>query len=266
MKKRIWGKIAGAFLGFAISGPLGMILGTIVGHLHDTNPDILTNPWGKNSNTYSGFSGTSQQVTFTVGVIVLGAKMAKADGRVTRAEVEAFKRVFRIKPEQVAQVGRIFDEARQSAAGYEPYAYQLAQTFRYSPMVLEEVLSGLFLIAAADSAGLSPAELAFLKKIAVIFSFDKEDFIRIAMRVGVKVPYTDTKVVKEQDESYAILGIKEDATPDDIKSAYRALTRKYHPDMLMSQGLPPEYIATASEKMKRINVAYEAICKIRSIK
>lgn len=263
---RVWGKFIGGFFGFAMGGPLGAILGMIVGHIHDTRPELMSGSWG---DSYKGFAGSSQQVTFTVGVIVLGAKMAKADGRVTRAEIEAFKRVFRIAPEQTAQVGRIFDQARKSVEGFEPYAYQLAQTFRYNPTVLEEVLGGLFIIAAADSAGLSPAELRFLKSIAVIFSFDKEDFVRIAARAGVYIPHmsqASASTAKPPDEAYAILGVKEDAAPDDIKSAYRNLIRKYHPDKLMAQGLPPEYIETANEKMKRINVAYDKICKSRGIK
>ena len=263
--KKIWGKFVGGFLGYSMGGPLGAILGIIVGHIHDTHKEVDQNAWAEAHQSYAGFSGSPQQVTFTVGVIVLGAKMAKADGRVTRAEIDTFKRVFHINPQQAAQVGRVFDGARQSAEGFEPYAQQLAQTFRYNTTVLEEILGGLFMIAAADSAGLSPAEMRFLQTIAVIFSIERDDFFRIAVRAGVRIPNAP-EARKEHDESYTILGLDEKASPDDIKLAYRALIRKYHPDKLMAQGLPPEYIETANEKMKRINVAYDTLCKAKGIK
>ena len=58
----------------------------------------------------------------------------------------------------------------------------------------------------------------------------------------------------------------ETATAEEIKAAYRALIREHHPDKLMAQGMPPEFVATATEKMKRINVAYDTVCKMRGIK
>lgn len=245
---------------------MGFFMGMLVGHVHDTQPEIKPDNL---SSAYAGFHGSNEQVTFTVGVIVLGAKMAKADGRVTRAEVEAFKRVFQIAPSQTKLVGRIFDQARKSVDGFEPYAFQLSQTFRYNPTVLEEILGGLFIIAASDSAGLSPAELQFLQRISVIFGFDNDDFYRIAARAGVKTrsqSQPHTKARNENEESYAILGIKESSTSEEIKAAYRDLIRKHHPDKLIAQGLPPEFIATANEKMKRINVAYDTLCKVKGIK
>jgi len=260
--QKVWGKIVGCLLGFAVGGPLGSIMGIIVGHIHDHQPPATAMDW---NTTYAGFTGTSQQVTFTVGVIVLGAKMAKADGRVTRAEIDAFKRVFKTGPTQAKLVGRIFDQARKSVDGFEPYALQLSQTFRYNSTVLEEVLGGLFMIAAADSAGLRPAELQFLRRVADIFGFSKDDFYRIAARAGVSTP-SHHPVSSENNESYAILGIKEGATADDIKAAYRDLIRKHHPDKLVAQGLPAEFIAIANEKMKRINVAYDTLCRAKGIK
>jgi DnaJ like chaperone protein len=214
---------------------------------------------------YADFTGNMQQAVFTSGVIVLGAKMAKADGRVTREEVEAFKRVFQVSPTHEEAVGRLFNQARRSADGFEPYALRLAQVFRHNPAVLEQVLSGLFIIASADQAGLSPAELSFLRNVASIFGFGPETFARIAAHSGVRLPEAE-KPRSEKDESYAILGIKAAATEDEIKTAYRALIREHHPDRLVAQGMPAEFIATATEKMKRINVAYDVVCKVRGIK
>ena len=262
--KIIWGKIIGGILGWAAGGPLGAVIGLIIGHIHDLNRSRGSeNPWSNLSGYYNDFTGNMQQATFTMGVIVLGAKMAKADGRVTRVEIEAFKRVFQVAPAQEAHVGALFDRARQSAHGFEPYAFQLAQVFPRP--VLEEILGGLFIIAAADSEGLSAAELRFLKRVAGIFGFNSSDFSRAAARAGVHIP-TPEAPRDETQESYAILGVKETMSNDEIKFAYRALIREHHPDKLMAQGMPPEFIATANEKMKRINSAYDTVCKIKGIK
>jgi DnaJ like chaperone protein len=257
-----WGKLIGGFLGLFVGGPFGAAVGVMIGHMHDQQSGVETSGlWGNPS----GFNANVEHAAFTMGVIVLSAKMAKADGRVTRAEIEAFKRVFNISPLQEVAVGKIFNKARQSAEGFEPYAFQLAHVFRRNQTILEEILSGLFIIAAADYAGLSPAEIIFLKRVSFIFGFGGEDFARIAARSGVKLPENETPKNAVAD-SFAILGIAETATAEEIKSAYRTLIRKHHPDKLMAEGMPPEFVATATEKMKRINVAYDTVCKIKGIK
>ncbi|NTU76838.1 MAG: DnaJ domain-containing protein [Alphaproteobacteria bacterium] len=205
-----------------------------------------------------------QKSTFSIGVIVLGAKMAKADGRVSRAEIAAFRRVFNIPDSKVAEVGELFDQARQTVSGYEPYAARLAQVFRHNPAVLEEVLTGLFLVGLADNAGLSPAKSNFLRRIAVIFGFNETDFVRIAARSGVRLPDQPTPTKKNED--YIVFGLSEKASDVEVKRTYRALIRKHHPDKLTAQGLPPELIAQATEKMKRLNAAYDRICKARGLK
>jgi len=264
-KKKSWGKLVGGVLGMCVGGPWGAAAGVVIGHLHDTRAENDTSNWSTLWGSYGDFAANIEQAAFTMGVVVLSAKMAKSDGRVTRAEIEAFKKVFHIAPAQEAAVGRLFDKARLSADGFEPYAFQLAHVFRHNAAVLEEILSGLFIIAAADYAGLSPAEVAFLKRISFIFGFSGPDFVRIAARSGVHLPQNE-KQTSPEDECFAILGISQDAAPDQIKSAYRALIRKHHPDKLMAQGVPPEFVATATEKMKRINVAYDTACRLRGIK
>jgi DnaJ like chaperone protein len=262
---RKWGKIIGGILGLWAGGPFGALAGLVVGHLHDIRPQNPDKAWSGLWGSYGDFAANVEQAAFTMGVVVLSAKMAKSDGRVTRAEIEAFKRVFHISPAQEAAVGNLFDRARLSADGFEPYAFQLAHVFRRNAAVLEEILSGLFIIAAADSAGLSPAEITYLKRVSFIFGFGAEDFARIAARSGVRIPQRERPQNPIQ-EAYAILGIKESATNDETKGAYRALIREHHPDRLMAAGMPAEFVATATEKMKRINAAYDTVCKIKGIK
>ncbi len=260
---KIRGKIVGGLLGFALGGAKGAVLGIIVGHAHDNRADEAVGFWQTMRTSYTDISGNAQQAAFTMGVIVLGAKMAKADGRVTRQEIDAFKRVFRVTEAQADNVGRLFDQAVRSKDSFEPYALQLSLVFRNQPAVLEEVVSGLFIIAAADSKGLSPAERHILERVGTIFGFKPIDLARIAARAGVHIGGSREK---PRDESYAILGLREEATIEEIKTSYRALIREHHPDKLVAQGMPQEFIATANEKMKRINGAYDTICKAKGIK
>ena len=132
----IWGKIVGGAAGFALGGPIGALVGTVAGHAVD-----------KMRAAKGPVSEEQRQAAFSVAVIVLAAKMAKADGVVTRDEVDTFKRLFRVPPQATRDVGRLYDQAKRAAAGYEPYARQVAKLFRDSPHVLEELLDGLFQIA-----------------------------------------------------------------------------------------------------------------------
>ena len=261
-----WGKIVGSLLGFCLSGsPWGALFGFMIGRVYDQQQAGGTfapsDFWENNKD----FAARRVQAVFTMGVVVLSAKMARSDGRVSRAEIDAFKRVFNVTPAKERAIAALFNEARSSAAGFEPYAKSLAHVFHNNPHVLEEILTGLFIIGAADSAGLSAAEIAFLKKVSFLFGFKTEDFARIAARSGVALPVQE-KPRRTAAEAYLLLGIEETATPEEIKIIYRSLIREHHPDKLMAQGVPPEFITTATEKMKRINVAYDSIKKERGIK
>jgi DnaJ like chaperone protein len=246
----VWGKVIGGVAGFALGGPLGALIGAYAGHKMDRARE--------GDPTYIGSSDTNQQtrqVAFTMAIIVLSAKMAKADGVVTREEVEAFKRVFHIPTEEMSCVGKLFDEAREDSQGFEPYAEQIAQMFAREPVILEELLGGLFHIARADGV-VHPSELDFLSRVSVIFGFSKRDFERL------QASYNN----QEKTDSYEVLGVKKDATDAEVKKVYRELIVENHPDKLMAQGLPQEFIDLANEKMAAINSAYDNIKKQRRIK
>ena len=242
----IWGKVIGGVAGFAIGGPLGAMLGAFAGHSVDKRMGA-----SGTAGIPGGDTGT-RQVAFTVAVIVLSAKMAKADGEVSREEVDAFKQVFHIPPGEMKKVGKLFDDARQEAQGFEPYAEQIAFMFSREPAVLEELLGGLFHIAMADGI-LKPSEMQYLRQVAGIFGFDEQRFERI--RASFDRP--------EKSSPFDILGVDPDASDSDIKSAYRTLVRENHPDTLIAQGLPQEFIDLANEKMAAINSAYDTLKKQR---
>ena len=245
----IWGKVVGGVAGFAFGGPLGAILGAVAGHAVDRMK-------AAEGVGLSGQGADARAVAFTTAVIVLSAKLAKADGQVTRDEVDTFKRIFSIPPDEMAQVGRIWDQARRDAEGYEPYAAQVAEMFAGQPQVLEELLGGLFHIAKADGA-VDPAELRMLRHVALIFGFGEHGFERL------KTIYLGSEA---EADPYEVLGVSRADSDDEIKSAYRKLSRENHPDALMAQGLPQEFIDLANEKMASINAAYDKVVKARGMK
>jgi DnaJ like chaperone protein len=239
----IWGKIIGGAAGFAIGGPLGAMLGAGVGHAMDT---------GMASGVGRAAEDATKKITFTIGVIALAAKMAKADGIVTRDEVEAFRDVFKIPPHEVKNVGRVFDMARKDVAGYETYAKQVADLFENNRPVLEDLLGALFHIAKADGS-IHPNELEYLKNVAHIFGFDEPAYNCL------KAQYLG----EDANDPYSVLGVCHDVDDAELKKAYHGLIKEHHPDRLIAEGLPEEFINIANEKLAAINAAYDRVTSAR---
>jgi DnaJ like chaperone protein len=232
----IWGKVSGAGAGFLVGGPLGALVGAVAGHFifdRESDPGVV----------------------FTIAIVALSGKMARADGVISDREFDIFRRVFGMAPQEEAHVRRIFHLARQDMAGYEAYAAQIARLFAGRPSLLEDVLDGLFEIAKADGL-LHPGEAAFLERVAEIFGFAPGEFRRI--RASHFAP--------ELTDPYVILGLAYDANDDELKQTYRRLVRENHPDSLMARGVPPEFEKLANDKLAAINTAYEKIQAERGLK
>ena len=193
-------------------------------------------------------SPPERSVAFTIAVIALGAKMAKADGKVTRDEVTAFREVFQIAEEDSAGAARVFDLARQDVAGFEEYARRIAHMFRDEPAMLADLMEGLFHIAMADGL-YHPMEDAFLVRVAELFAMPEEEFATLRARF---VP--DTSPLP-----HVVLGVAADATLEQARAAWRELVRANHPDALIARGLPREAVAMAEKRMIDINRAWETI-------
>jgi DnaJ like chaperone protein len=209
---------------------------------------------GDGVGTYlSGYNKRStapeKSIAFTIGMIALGAKMARADGVVTSAEVVAFREVFQVPEKDFAAVERVFNLAKQDVAGFETYATQVAKLFSRKAAVLENVLDGLFHIAKSDGA-VHEDELEYLKHIAETFGFTETEFRTITARH-----------VQIEDDPFEVLGLKPDATPAEIKARYRKLARELHPDKQIAAGVPAEMVKLATERLARINNAYHALTR-----
>ncbi len=188
-------------------------------------------------------------VDFTAAIIGLGAKLAKADGLVTRDEVATFARVFKSAPGDEAAMRRVFDIARQTVRGYESYARRIAKRYANRPCLLEGVMDGLFQIAVADGV-ITSDELDYLQGVSDAFGFSPDQFRRIkASHLG-----------PDSDDPYLILGIPHDAEFETIRAAYRQLMRENHPDTVTgAKSAPREYEPVAHEKAAAITTAYARI-------
>ncbi|MEL7460659.1 MAG: molecular chaperone DjiA [Pseudomonadota bacterium] len=189
-----------------------------------------------------------RSVAFTIAVIALGAKMAKADGQVTRDEVTAFREVFHIPRHEEPNAARVFDLARQDVAGFDAYARRIAGMFGAGADALVDLIEGLFHVAVADGE-YHPKEDDFLHEVAKIFGIGERQFRAIRTRF----------VPDASPDPYDVLGLQDGATLEEAKTAWRRLVRESHPDRMMARGLPEEAIRIAELRLIAINRAWEEI-------
>jgi DnaJ like chaperone protein len=256
-----WGKIIGGVAGFAVGGPVGAVVGAALGHAADSGavPNMRL-PFGAetawNPARVAAMFNRRDQL-FAICVVALSAKLAKCDGPVRREEIDAFKRQFRIQPEAVRDIGRLFDQARDSADGFEAYAVQLGEAFADNRGVLEDVLGALFRIARADGP-VNGRELDFLSRTHRGFRLDQVAWDR-ARGAMPRQPESD------EPDAYSVLGVPRAASAEVIRATWKKLMRENHPDSLAARGVPAEFISRANEKVARINAAWDRIKRERGL-
>ncbi len=267
----MWGKILGGVAGMAMGGPFGAMIGAALGHAAESGgmgwnsaasgssarSSARPSFTGGGGRAQGAFGGRDQ--VFAVSVVVLAAKLAKCDGPVNRAEIDAFKRAFRIPPETARDIGRLFDQARDSQDRFETYASELGAAFADTPGLLEDVLAALFAIARADRP-LSATETGFLQTVCVRFRLGQAAWDR-ARGVRPRMGAPDEASV----DNYAVLGVTRASSDADLRAAWVRLMRENHPDSLASRGVPAEFIARASDKVARINAAWDHIKRERRL-
>lgn len=189
-----------------------------------------------------------KSVGFTIAVIALGAKMAKADGEVTRGEVAAFRQVFAIPPGEEANAARVFNLARQDVAGFDAYARKIRAMFRGDDQVLVDLVEGLFHIAVSDGR-FHPGEEQFLEAVAGILGIGDRSYRAIRARFLPDAPR----------DPFDTLGLAPDATLDQVRAAWKAAVRESHPDRMIARGVPPEAVKLAERRLMAVNAAWEEI-------
>jgi DnaJ like chaperone protein len=258
-----WGKVIGGMAGFAMGGPFGAAIGAALGHAADSGGSIRL-PFGfpgggdpiAGQARVAALLGNKQQL-FSIAVVVLSAKLAKCDGPVTRAEIDTFRRQFRIPEQNVRDIGRLFDQARESADGFQIYAAQLGDAFAGNRAMLELVLHSLFVIARSDGV-VNGKEQAFLTAVHRAFRLDATAWDRARGALPAR-PGAD------EPDPYEILGVPPTSAPDELRAAWKRLMRENHPDTLAARGVPPEFIQKATASVARINAAWDRIKRERGL-
>ena len=240
----IWGKIIGGTTGFALGGPLGAIIGMMIGGSFD-----------RSARKFSSSNQISQQQkknVFALCIIVLSAKIAKADGQVTKEEIYTFKEKFNIQAEEMSEVSKIFNEAKKSSFGFKNIADQVGNLFSDNKVLLEQLLNNLFYIAEADGLT-SINEVEVLRSISQSFHFNETDFQRIY----------HSRLNNIESDPYKILGVTREDSDNNIRKKWIELSKEHHPDYLIAKGMPKEFIKEANKELSSINLAYDKIKELR---
>jgi DnaJ like chaperone protein len=260
----VWGKILGGVAGFFTAGPLGAVVGAAMGHAADEGAaGRVFRPSPHGAADLAALLGSREQL-FAICVVVLSAKLAKCDGPVKREEIDAFKRLFRIPPESLREVGQLFDQARDSPEGYESFAERLGSAFADNKGMLEDVLAALFQIARADGP-LTRAEVAFLQGAQVRFGLDASAWERARDGRAAGGGGSSAPAAATGPDPYAVLGLTREVSDADVRQAWRRLMRENHPDSLAARGVPPEFVKRATEKVAGINAAWDRIKRERGL-
>ena len=237
----IWGSLIGGMIGFSLGGPFGMLLGSLIG-------GKISRAKGSINNSFA-----QPQQIFALSLIVLSAKLSKADGQVSKEELIAVKDKLKIPENEIDQVGKIFNKAKNESTGYKPYAEQIAQIYRGNLNVLEEVINILFYIAEADG-NISQAELVMIEDISRIFGLSESQFNSLK----------ESRKSSDKLNPYIVLESNPDDSITEIRKRYIKLSKEHHPDLLLSKGVPPEVIEESKKKMRSINSAWDQVQKLKN--
>lgn len=271
----IWGKLIGGFFGLLLAGPFGLLIGVFIGHLFDRG---LTRHQGWTLS--AGSSSLAQQVFFDSTFLVMG-HIAKLDGRISEAEIQAARAIMNrlgLTEAMRQQAINMFNKGKQSSFNLEETLKKLAQTCHRNKVLLKLFVEIQTQTALAEHK-LTPEKQEVLQKICRYLGFAPLNFSFFEHLFNFEQAFRQQSGRQQQGRSYssysqhqlnlkdayAILGIPETATPADIKKAYRKQMSQHHPDKLLAKGLPEEMIKIATEKTQNIKSAYDRICAAKGI-
>ena len=254
------GTLLGGGLGFMFFGPVGAIIGGAMGSNMEMGSGSRGHPGARaRGSGRSGFGPTTgynplqAQQVFLVAMISLAAKVAKADGAVTREEIASFDAFLQknlgMPGEERRVAARIFNEARDSTIPTSEFARQIRQALGHQPQRMRDMISLLMIIAMADGH-LHPAEESLIGEVARDLGLSDRDYQDVMAQFNSGASLQG---------AYTALGLDKGATDSEIKAAYRRLAKEYHPDMIANKGLGEDFQKFAAEKMRAVNGAYDSI-------
>ena len=247
--KIMWGAV-----GYSLGGPLGAVIGAMAAQAFDQNVDEIRS---QNRAQRVGMDVRERQhlVFFATAFSMLG-RLAKADGQVSREEIRVVEdfinQSLTLSDEQRKAAIHIFSEAKTSDHSFVSFAQQFYEVFGSQPQMTRVMLTLLYRVAMADGV-FHPKERELLDQAATAFRISASEHEQIR-----------SLFIPDTDGHYRTLGCEPDDSMATIKGRYRALVTEYHPDKLVAQGMPEEFVQLATEKVQKINEAYEVIQKERA--
>jgi DnaJ like chaperone protein len=247
------GKLVGGTIGFALGGPLGAIFGAAFGHAFDAGTGLEPSGGGERLSSVE-----THQLTFFVAAFSMLAKLAQADGRVTREEIDSIEDFMandlRLTPESRNAAVNIFRTALNAPGTFIDFARQFYGQFHQQPQMLELMIDILLRVAVSDGS-LTRSEEELINSAVDLFHFRPERYQQLK-----------TQYVGSSDADYAILGCRADDSDEQVKRCYRQRVQEYHPDKIAAKGLPDEFTQFAQDKFREIQEAWERIRESRGIK
>ncbi|MCK5543046.1 MAG: TerB family tellurite resistance protein [Desulfobacterales bacterium] len=253
------GKIVGGTIGFAIGGPIGAVAGAAFGHTLDTKEKRYLSSSTTRPGLGSGRLSNNEeaQLTFFIAAFSMLAKIAKADGHVSKIEISSVEDFMQndlnLDSESKTTARNIFREAINSPEQFDAFAIQFYGVFRSQPRLIELMMDMLLRVSTADGE-ISPEEEVLLLSAVRIFNISNSAYSNFKKRY-----------IKETNKYYALLNCDENASDQDIKKQYRKLATEFHPDKIQSKGLPEEFVKFANDKFIKIQEAYDYVKKERGL-
>lgn len=255
-----WGKVVGGAFGFMLGGPIGALLGAVLGHNFDRGMTSDAGP-------AAGDSERIQAAFFTTTFAVMG-HVAKADGRVSREEIELAENVMaqmQLQPEQRKVAMRLFNEGKRSDFPLDEVLYQFRKECHRRTSLINMFLEILIATAMADGR-LDEAERGVMLSVCQFLGIPRPYFDQLLSMVSAQQHFSGSSAgsytsasAPQLDDAYQVLGVDTSAPDEEVKRAYRRLMNQHHPDKLVAKGLPEEMMKIATEKTQEIKAAYEMI-------
>lgn len=263
-----WGKVIGGTVGFFVGGPLGAVLGASVGHGYDNFQE-------NEGAVLPGGNERVQTAFFTATFSIMGY-LAKADGRISEEEIAAVKRIMahmQLTGEQQKAAINLFNEGKRKDFPLDTVLDQFRHEFRRRRNLVRMFLEILLTTAMADG-DLHESERRILYRVCERIGYPRAEFERLLrmMEAGRRderrsqsQPGKEAYRGMRLDDAYGVLGLSKTVSDDDLRKTYRRLIMQYHPDTLVSKGLPEEMMKFASEKTRTIKTAYDVIRESRKL-
>lgn len=258
-----WGTFAGGTFGFMLGGPLGAALGAAIGRKFDRGLDgNLRQPNAPRNNLPRGHQQRVQAAFFTAAFSVMG-HISKADGQVTRDEIQLATRIMEkmdLSPQQRIAAKALFNEGKEEGFDLHSILIQFRKEMGGRVTTLHRMFIEIICYAAYSDGTLHPAEHRLLRQICDTVGFSLRELDAILTSVAAELHHRREGHGRiSLDDAYSVLDLAPDAEDAQVKKAYRRLLSQHHPDKLVAKGLPEEMMKIAAQRTHEIRQAYERI-------